>query len=78
MGDLTEMMTNGLYPATRHRVVIPESELKRRTCRQSIVLFVHPNNEVLVEPLPDFNGPPRYEPVTAYQHLLNRFSATYR
>lgn len=78
MGDLTEMLSNGLYPATRHRVMVPEAEMKRKTCRQSIVLFVHPNNDVLIEPLPGLNGPPKYEPVTAYQHLMNRFSATYR
>ena len=78
MGDLTEMLTNGLYPATRHRIMVPESEWKRKTPRQSIVLFVHPDDETLIQPLPGINGPPRYEPVTALQHLLNRFSATYR
>ena len=78
VGDLTEILSNGLFPATRHRVMVPEAEWKRKTSRQSMVIFVHPNNEALISPLPDLNGPPRYEPVTALQHLLNRFSATYR
>lgn len=78
VGDLTEIITNGLFPATRHRVMVPEAEWKKRTSRQSIVLFVHPNNDILIEPLPGFNGPPHYEPVTALQHLLNRFNATYQ
>jgi hypothetical protein len=46
MGDLTEMLTNGLYPATRHRVIIPEAEWKQRVARQSIAVFIHPNDDV--------------------------------
>ncbi len=29
MGDLFEIYTNGRYPATRHRVVVPEEEVIR-------------------------------------------------
>ena len=46
MGDLLEAMSGGRYPATRHRVRVPEQELRRRTSRQSIVFFVHPDDEV--------------------------------
>ena len=47
MGDLLEAMSGGRYPATRHRVRVPEQELRRRTSRQSIVFFVHPDDEVV-------------------------------
>ena len=53
-GDFLEMYTNGRLPATLHRVVIPEEEVKRKCTRQSIVFFVHPNNETLISPLPNF------------------------
>ena len=46
MGDLLEAMSGGRYPATRHRVRVPEEEIRRRTRRQSIVFFVHPDDEV--------------------------------
>lgn len=75
VGDLLEALTGGLFPATRHRVVVPELEIRRRTKRQSIVFFIHPDDAVVCEPLA---GPdPRYPPVTARQHLENRFAATY-
>ena len=46
VGDLLEAVSGGRYPATRHRVRVPEQELRRRTSRQSIVFFVHPDDEV--------------------------------
>ena len=36
------------FPATRHRVVVPEQEFRRRSPRQSIVFFVHPDDQVVV------------------------------
>lgn len=75
VGDLLENLTCGEFPATRHRVRIPEEEITRQCRRQSVVFFVHPDNAVVCSPL---SGPdPRYPPVTAKQHLDNRYSATY-
>ena len=75
VGDLLEALTTGRYPATRHRVVVPHQEFQRKTLRQSIVFFVHPDDAVVCQPL---SGPdPRYPPVTARGHLENRFRATY-
>ena len=51
MGDLLEVYTNGAYPATRHRVVIPEEEVVRRQPRQSFVLFLQPDAERVARPL---------------------------
>ena len=75
VGDLLESMTGGKYPATKHRVVIPSEEFRRKSARQSIAFFIHPDDDVVCQPI---GGPdPRYPPVTARQHLENRFSATY-
>jgi len=75
VGDLLESISGGQYPATRHRVVVPELEFRRKNLRQSIAFFVHPDDDVLCQPL---SGPdPKYPPVTARQHLENRFAATY-
>ena len=53
-GDFLEIYTNGKLPATVHRVVIPPEEVKRKTSRQSIVFFVHPDHETTIYPLPKF------------------------
>jgi isopenicillin N synthase-like dioxygenase len=53
-GDMLEMFTNGRLPATLHRVIIPEEEIKQRTTRQSIVFFVHPDHDTMISPLPAF------------------------
>ena len=57
-GDMLEMFTNGRLPATLHRVIIPEEEIKKKTTRQSIVFFVHPEHETMISPLPAFMKEP--------------------
>ena len=75
VGDLLESLSGGRFPATRHRVLVPLEELRRRAHRQSIVFFVHPDDEVEIAPL---GGPmAAYPPVTARGHLEARFQATY-
>jgi hypothetical protein len=59
------------------QVMVPESEYKRQSSRQSMVLFVHPDNHVMVQPLPGINGDPKYEPVNAHDYVMSRFQATY-
>ena len=81
-GDLLEIYTGGRLPATMHRVVIPDEEVKKKTARQSIVFFVHPNKEAAVFPLPGFEPESdrdgKYQRVTAQEHVLKRFEANYR
>jgi isopenicillin N synthase-like dioxygenase len=75
VGDLLEGLSGGRFPATRHRVLVPTEEFRRRAPRQSIAFFVHPDDSVECGPLA---GPdPRYPPVTARGHLEARFKATY-
>ena len=45
------ILLGGQYPATRHRVVVPELEFRRKNLRQSIAFFVHPDDDVLCQPL---------------------------
>lgn len=81
-GDMLEIYTGGKLPATMHRVVIPEEEVKKKTARQSIVFFVHPNKEAPVFPLPGFEPTEdpegKFQRVTAQEHVLKRFEANYR
>eukprot|EP00092_Neocalanus_flemingeri_P012301 GFUD01013259.1.p1 GENE.GFUD01013259.1~~GFUD01013259.1.p1 ORF type:complete len:314 (+),score=82.24 GFUD01013259.1:50-991(+) len=75
IGDLLEMWTGGRYPATKHRVIIPEEEIKKSAPRQSIVFFVHPDNQVVVKSLDDSTND--YVAVVALDHVQKRFSETY-
>jgi len=77
-GDMLEIYTSGRLPATMHRVVVPEEEVQRRTARQSIVFFIHPDNDVPIHPLPGFenvNNLEKYREVTSLEHVLKRFAA---
>jgi len=77
-GDILEAWMNGMLPATRHRVVVPEMEARRRCHRQSIAFFVHPEDDVIVENVVGGkDGKDWYKPTTARQFLLKRFAATY-
>jgi len=76
IGDLLEMWTGGDYPATLHRVIIPEEETKKKAARQSIVFFVHPDDEVMVAPLEGENS--KFPPVSALDHVTVRFAQTYQ
>ena len=85
-GELLDTWTNGQLSALNHRVVIPEHFGRGR---HSVAFFVHPDNEIEIEP---FNvqiikptqevAPCRLEKkkrgvITAYQHLQRRFRETY-
>jgi len=79
VGDLLEIYSNGLFPATLHRVVIPEEEVLRKKARQSIVFFLHPESDSIVQPLMNLeNGKEKYAPISALDHVNKRFAATYQ
>ncbi|ODN05209.1 hypothetical protein Ocin01_01492 [Orchesella cincta] len=75
-GDLLEFWSGGKFPATHHQVMIPEAETKRRTARQSIVYFVHPDDDVCVSPLTGNSA--EYTTVTAKEHAQQKLSSTYK
>ncbi|XP_067675218.1 uncharacterized protein [Haliotis asinina] len=74
IGDLMQRWTADKLRATKHRVMIPEAELKKRQSRQSLAFFVHPNDEVIVKCL---DGSDKYEPISSIDYLNYRFSVTY-
>ncbi len=69
LGDEMEIFTNGLYAATRHRVVAPEDEAGRGRHRQSIAFFVTSDYSATLRPvLGEEPLLPRYGPVNARRH----------
>ena len=74
VGDLMEVWSSGRLRATKHRVVVPEQELLRQRARQSIAMFVNPDDHVLVRPL---DGDPRLAPVNCGESLRRKFAKTY-
>ena len=78
VGDMLEIFTSGRLPATMHRVRVPQEEVQRKTSRQSVVFFVHLNNDSIVRPLtafPNVNHLHKYQEVTALQHVIKRFES---
>ena len=51
IGQMLENWANGRLRATRHRVVQKANE-----ARMSLVHFIIPNDDVLVEPMPELRG----------------------
>ena len=85
-GELLGHWTNGQLPALRHRVVMPEHCGRGR---HSIAFFVHPDDNIPIEPLDTKITITNQETtlcrlqkkkrsvLTAYQHLQRRFRETY-
>ncbi|MDE2157170.1 MAG: isopenicillin N synthase family oxygenase [Xanthomonadaceae bacterium] len=75
IGDMLQRLSNHVYPSTTHRVVNPPGERARRP-RYSIPFFLHPNPDVVLDPLPSCvtaDNPRRYDsPITAHEYLLQR------
>ncbi|MEC7241893.1 MAG: 2-oxoglutarate and iron-dependent oxygenase domain-containing protein [Myxococcota bacterium] len=74
-GDMMSRLTNGVIPATTHRVINPEDGT---TERFSMPFFVHPRPEVSLATLPQFRGPGFPAPprdLDARTYLLNRLES---
>ncbi|KAJ6632676.1 Multiple inositol polyphosphate phosphatase 1 [Pseudolycoriella hygida] len=82
-GDLLERWTSGYFPATKHRVVIPLTEIKQRIPRYSFAYFFAPDNDAVVSPIigssisQSVNGR-NDEPITAFEHIMNRVKEAYK
>ncbi len=70
-GDMLARMTNGLIPATTHRVVNP---MGPNVSRYSMPFFMHPRNDVSLAPLPSCVGEAgaKFAPITAGDFLRQR------
>ncbi|MEM1008175.1 MAG: 2OG-Fe(II) oxygenase family protein, partial [Myxococcota bacterium] len=72
-GDMLSRITNGVIPATTHRVVNPEQGIN--TSRYSIPFFVHPYPTCDLSVMPAFvseQNPERFEPISAQEFLDQR------
>jgi isopenicillin N synthase-like dioxygenase len=75
IGDMLQRLSNHVFPSTSHRVVNPPNENARKP-RYSVPFFLHPNPDVVLDPLascitPD--NPRRYDtPITAHEYLMQR------
>ncbi|HEX7341728.1 MAG TPA: 2-oxoglutarate and iron-dependent oxygenase domain-containing protein [Rhodanobacteraceae bacterium] len=75
IGDMLQRLTNRVYPSTTHRVVNPPGEAARKA-RYSVPFFLHPNPDVVLDPLPQCvtpDNPLHYEgTLTAHEYLQQR------
>ena len=74
IGDLMQRWTSDALLATKHRVLIPEEEFRKKKSRQSVVFFIHPDDDFIIKCL---DGSDKYEPVSSIDYLNYRFSVTY-
>ncbi len=75
IGDLMAQWTNDRWRSTLHRVVPPPSNTDGPALRRSMAFFHDGNWDAIVECLPtccDELRPPRYAPVRALDHLMNK------
>ena len=58
-----------------HRVLLPEGEAGKSKGRQSMVVFVHPDHDTVIECL---DGSGKYPTITAYQDTQQILQNTYK
>ncbi|VEU20698.1 DEKNAAC101609 [Brettanomyces naardenensis] len=90
IADQLSYWTNGLLKSTVHRVRFPQKLLDEGKDRYSIVLFAHPSDNTLLEPVPskmvgeiEGRGATAYQAKfgkaqTAKEHLDKRLASTYK
>ncbi len=75
IGDMLQRLSNHVYPSTTHRVVNPAGGQAREP-RYSVPFFLHPNPDVVLDPLPMCvtpDNPSRYDTsITAHEYLQDR------
>ena len=74
IGDVIEVVTAGRLRATKHRVLLPKSELARSTARQSMAFFAQPDEGTIVAP-PSGDG--RYRSMDFSKFIREKFALVY-
>lgn len=74
-GDMLQRLTGGVLPSTTHRVLNPSPE-RAKFPRYSTPFFLHFNQDVLIEALPQCleEGGKAEAPITAQNYLMERLS----
>lgn len=73
-----EIFTNGVFPATRHRVVVPAEEALLKKHRQTFAYFVHSDDEVVAEPIHgEEPSKDKYRPIKSRTHLVQKFMLSF-
>lgn len=72
-GDMLQRLTGGVLPSTTHRVLNPSPE-RSRFPRYSTPFFLHFNQDVMIEALPQCleEGGKAEAPITAQEYLMER------
>jgi isopenicillin N synthase-like dioxygenase len=79
LGDMMARWTNDRWRSTLHRVVVPPAGAGAAARRLSIVYFLDPNADALIECIPsctDANDPPHYAPILAGEHVKEKLRLT--
>jgi isopenicillin N synthase-like dioxygenase len=79
VGDALQRWTNDGWRSTLHRVVVPPLDAGRNCERYSVAFFHNANWDAVIDCIPTCCGPddpPRYEPVSAGRHLMDKFRST--
>ena len=75
IGDMLQRLSNHVYPSTTHRVVNPQNANARKP-RYSVPYFLHPNPDVMLDPLPQCittDNPRRYDTaISSHDYLMQR------
>jgi isopenicillin N synthase-like dioxygenase len=76
LGDLMQLWTNDCWVSNLHRVSNPPRDATVGTRRQSLVYFLHPNYDAVIECIPSCrrDGVAKYSPVVAIDHLMSKFA----
>lgn len=76
LGDLMQQWTNDCWVSNLHRVSNPPRDAVVGTRRQSLVYFLHPNYDAVIECIPSCrgNGGAKYAPIVAIDHLMSKFA----
>ena len=70
IGDMMEILSNGKYLATNHRVKKVQQE------RYSFPLFFSCDYDYVIQPI-NTNEPPKYAPLAGGEHLFNQTAQTF-
>ncbi len=75
IGDMLQRLSNHVYPSTSHRVVNPGNANARKP-RYSVPFFLHPNPDVMLDPLESCitpENPRRYDTsISSHEYLMQR------